>query len=149
MSLHEKELREMVEQYLEGTSLFLTGIQIKPGDTIVITIDSDTSVSVNDCEQLHRFLLRQLGNVALNYDITVSSHGLNNPLVVHRQFQKYTGKQLSIQTHTGEKFKGKLMKADEQHIIIEVFSSDKKNTSTKVLTLPYSEISRALPLIEF
>jgi Uncharacterised BCR, YhbC family COG0779. len=51
----EKELiKDITEKYLEGTTMFLVDVVVKPGNAIVVEVDSDEGVSIDDCIALSR-----------------------------------------------------------------------------------------------
>ena len=52
----EKELiKDITEKYLEGTTMFLVDVVVKPGNAIVVEVDSDEGVSIDDCIALSRY----------------------------------------------------------------------------------------------
>lgn len=44
-----ERIREIAEQALSGTDRFVVGIRQLPSDEIEVTIDSDTTVGIDDC----------------------------------------------------------------------------------------------------
>lgn len=148
--IDKDKIKQLIERYLEGTSLFLTGLKVKPDNSIHVTIDSDFATSIQDCEKLNRYLEKQLSRSLENFELTVSSHGLTNPLILPRQYRKYINKNLIIQTRNGEKIKGKLLMVDDQKITIEIIEkSDTKDKHITELEISFKDISKSLPVIEF
>ena len=49
-----ERIREIAEQALSGTDRFVVGIRQLPSDEIEVTIDSDTTVGIDDCIALSR-----------------------------------------------------------------------------------------------
>lgn len=47
-----ERIREIIDEKLAGTDLFLVGIRQSPSNEIEITIDSDTSVGIDRCAEL-------------------------------------------------------------------------------------------------
>ena len=49
----EKELiKDITEKYLEGTTMFLVDVVVKPGNAIVVEVDSDEGVSIDESKDL-------------------------------------------------------------------------------------------------
>lgn len=148
--IDKEKIKQLIEKYLEGTSLFLTGLIVKPGNFIHVTIDSDFAISIQECEKLSRHLEKQLDRNVEDFELTISSHGLTNPLILPRQYRKYINKKLIVHTHKGEKFKGKLLMVDEQKIILEKIEKlDTKNKHFIEIEINFKDISKSLPEIEF
>ena len=53
-------LKAFVEKQLEGTDLFLVGIDISPDNDITVEIDSDTSVDIDRCVGLTKEIEKSL-----------------------------------------------------------------------------------------
>ena len=47
---------QLVEAYLQASNPYLVDVTIKPGNYIVVEIDSDDSVSIDDCVALSQYI---------------------------------------------------------------------------------------------
>ena len=54
------------------------------------------------------------------YTLEVSSPGLDFPLSLNRQYKKNIGRELSIDTHTGDSIEGELLEINDSGISIKV-----------------------------
>lgn len=80
-----KEIAVVAEQALEGTDMFLVDCTITPDNTIDLTIDSDTSVSIDACAMLNRAIGERFDRDEEDYSLTVASAGIGEPLKLVRQ----------------------------------------------------------------
>ena len=92
----------MVEEKTAGTRLFLAGISVQPGNRIFVYIDGDSAVTIGDCQELSRYIESRLDRSMEDYDLTVSSAGIDTPLQIPRQYPKNVGEILDIVTREGQ-----------------------------------------------
>ncbi len=143
-------IRIMVEEKLLGSKLFLTGMVVKPGNRIMVFVDGDEAVTIDDCQQLSRYLESQLDREIEDYELTVSSAGADRPLIMARQYPKHIGRNLNIVTHAGEQVAGKLADTDNERIYLEQeFEISKKETGKRIVVLDLNEIRSATVEVRF
>ena len=81
-----ERIREIAEQALSGTDRFVVGIRQLPSDEIEVTIDSDTTVGIDDCIALSRAVTGAFDRDAEDFALTVVSAGIGQPPGCARQF---------------------------------------------------------------
>lgn len=86
-----ERIREIIDEKLAGTDLFLVGIRQSPSNEIEITIDSDTSVGIDRCAELSRAVEEAFDRDAEDFELTVMSAGIGQPLTMLRQYRKLIG----------------------------------------------------------
>lgn len=140
----------MVEELLAGTDKFLVDILIQPTNRIFIYFDSDTIITIHDCQEISRTIECNLNRDSEDYDLTVSSSGLDRPLKMLRQYRKNIGKELDVVTTDGKNITGNLVKVDENFLELEhpVKKPKKENKRDNTL-LPLSEIKTAKVIVKF
>lgn len=131
-------LHETVEQAVSGLGFELVELERSAGGLLRVTIDfpwlagteaiEPRSIGVDDCEAVSRQLQYALEVDDVDYQrLEVSSPGLDRPLRVRRDFERFEGEQVAIvlkepiaaddgspdAAHVGRKrFSGRLQKAD-------------------------------------
>jgi ribosome maturation factor RimP len=115
----EKQVVKVVEEILGGTDKFLVEVLIQPVNKITVFFDGDNGVSVSDCQKLSRFIEERLDRDYTDYQLTVSSAGMDRPIKLLRQYKKRIGRELEVISLTGERITGTLVRADEQSIELE------------------------------
>jgi ribosome maturation factor RimP len=125
--INAANIRELAEAKIaEGTN-FIVDIIVKPGNNIFILIDNDNGVSIKDCVEMSRHVESGLDREVEDFELHVSSPGLDKPFKTLRQYQKYIGKQVAVTDKENKKLSGKLLMADEGGISIEVKSKEAAN----------------------
>ena len=93
---------------------------------VVIYIDSPDGIAVEDCEKVSRevaALLDVEDPISGNYNLEVSSPGLDRPLFTLEQFEQFKGQEAKITLfapHDGRRrFRGEILGVREGFILIE------------------------------
>lgn len=136
----------IVERFLENTSMYLVDVIVKPGNIIVVEIDEDKGVHLDNCIRLSKFIESQLDRNVEDFELEVGSTGISQPFKITRQYQKNTGNDVEVLTKDGRKLYGILKNADESGFTLSVEKQVKpegakrKITVTEDLPFFYNEI---------
>lgn len=150
-----KEIIEgIIAEWVEGKGFFLVELDLLPGDRIMVFIDGEAGVTIDDCVSLSRFLEHRLDREMQDFELNVSSAGMDRPLRHPRQFVKALGKQVEIRLKDGKKQTGILKEASETHYIIEPSQSkqNKKKTPQETvnpLTIAIADVREVRRLVTF
>ena len=97
------------------------------GGLVRLFIDKPEGVGLADCERVSEAvsaLLDVEDPVPGNYDLEVSSPGLDRKLTKVEHFQRFTGETVRVRTRFPiegrRRFRGRLVSADEDRILVEV-----------------------------
>ncbi|MEI7981136.1 MAG: ribosome assembly cofactor RimP [Bacteroidota bacterium] len=146
----EKQVIKLVDDFLEGDAFFLVEATVKPVNKISVFIDGDNGVTIEACRKVSHYLETSLDRDKEDFELTVSSSGIDRPLKLPRQFKKNFGKSLEITTDTEKFITGKVIGISETGIEIELLSKKNKKQEEKiVLSLPFETIRSAKEVITF
>ena len=146
--IKKEAVEGIVEKLLEGTDKFIVDIQVQLSNKVFVYIDGDQNVTIGDCQELSRSVERFLDRDHEDYDLTVSSSGIDRPLKLVRQYRKNIGKELEVVTHSGENKRGILVGVNENEIEIE-HGIKKKEEKRENAHIPYPEIKTAKVIVKF
>ena len=79
---------------------------VTPANKINVYVDSMKGVSLQDCASLSRVIENNINSNNDDYELVVSSPGLDKPLKLHLQYEKNLGRVLDIITKDGNKTTG-------------------------------------------
>lgn len=150
-----QRIRDLVDAKLAEGSNFLVELSVKPGNKINILIDNPKGISIQDCVDMSRHVEFSLDREQEDFELQVSSPGLDQPFKVLAQYQKYLGKQVEVTTKENKKLAGKLLAADESGIELEVKSKEKvegkksKQTLIQNHQLSFNQIKETKVVISF
>jgi ribosome maturation factor RimP len=138
-----------LQDELAHRGLFLVEALVKPANRIVVYIDSLKGVTLEECMQVSRFLEKKLDRDAGDFELEVSSPGLDRPLKLPAQYEKNMGRMLDVVKYDGMKITGKLagfskdMIRLEEEIIVKDRQTGKKNKTIRVTEVTHDEIKSA------
>ena len=153
--IEEGMIRQLVEEKLASSNSFLVDVEVKPGNIIVVEIDSTEAVSIDDCVELSRYIEAHLDRDKEDFELEVGSAGITSPFKVLQQYQKNIGNEVEVFLKEGKKLTGILKDANEHNMTITVTKQVKpEGAKRKVsieedLTYTYDEIKYTKYLIRF
>ena len=153
MGLDKDRFIEVIEKQLTDSLLFLVDIEVSAKGVVNVFIDGDEGVNLKDCIVLTKHIESEIDRDIEDYELTVSSAGLNNPLKLPRQYKKNVGRKLSIITTEDEQIEAELKNADEEGIEVYYKTREKINNKKKVvehnISYKYNQIKEAKIVISF
>ena len=146
---------QLVEEHLQASNSYLVDVAIKPGNYIVVEIDSDDSVSIDDCVALSQYIETHLDRDVEDYELEVGSAGITSPFKVLRQYQKNIGNEVEMLLKSGSKKVGVLTAVDLSGATISVEKKVKPEGAKRPVMVteeekyPFEEIKYTKYLIRF
>lgn len=145
----EKQILELIETHFVGTDLFAVEVKVKPGNRIFVFIDSDTNVTIAQCVGLSRFIEKHFDREIEDFELNVSSSGLDQPYKLVRQYIKNIGREVAVVMKDKRRIEGRLLEADAEGInVLETVKVKKLVTETNHRLL-YQEIAETKEIIKF
>jgi ribosome maturation factor RimP len=144
------EIRKLTEEFLDGTDKFIVEVKVHPGNKIFLFIDGDNGVNIADCQKLSRYIESKLNRDNEDFELNVSSSGLDRPFGMFRQYRNNIGKEVEIILVDGEKISGIIENTDEATgEIFLVLPVQKKNNPAENKTVNVDSIKSARVKIKF
>lgn len=148
-------IRDFIESQLEGSNYFLVDVQVKKDNTIEVEIDSDSPVSIEECERLTRAIEAKFDRDKEDYTLEVGSAGITSPFKVIRQYQKYIGQEVEVVAKDGKKYSGMLKAVNDDDFTIVCKEKVKKPESKRPVVeevshiFPYKEVKQTKYILKF
>lgn len=118
--IENKFIQDIINGYLQETDMFLVDVAIRPGNIIIVEVDSDEGVSIEDCIALSRHIESHLDRDTEDFELEVGSAGITSPFKLPRQYKKNIGNEVEVLTKTGQKLSGTLKSCNEQGFSITI-----------------------------
>lgn len=119
---------------------------------ITVVVDGDNGVTIDDCGEISRELSARLDAMNFGtgrYVLEVTTPGLDQPLKLKRQYAKNIGRMLKVHCKDKSIVSAKLVKADNQGIVLSQEVKEGKNRLEKEIQVPFEEIEKAFVQISF
>jgi len=143
-----EQIEKLVAEKLENKDVFLVDIRIRHGNRISVFLDSDTGVNIKTCAELSRYIEFNLDRESEDFELEVSSAGLDQPLKLLRQYVKNIGRELKVTTLDDKSFVAELKGVEGDSVILLIPENKKLKTPAKELKLPLGEIREAKIVIK-
>lgn len=154
--VNQQEIESFVVSEFEGTEHFLVELDFVPGSKLSIYADSFEFFTIDDCMDLSRALKKKFGEELDEYDIMVSSAGMDRPFKTMKQYHKNLGKEVKVVLLDGKSVIGNLNKVQENVIFVEEMPKPakkgmkiSKSAVSKMHELPYEQIKETKRIINF
>ncbi|MBT8086498.1 MAG: ribosome maturation factor RimP [Gammaproteobacteria bacterium] len=125
-----EELATLLEPTVERLGYELADLEVRVGGksgVVRLFIDKPEGVGLEDCEKVSRAvsaLLDVEDPLPGNYDLEVSSPGLDRTLTKIEHFQRFMGQTVKVKLRVPKegrrRFRGALLSVDDENIVVEV-----------------------------
>ncbi len=150
----EELINERIAELDNG--LFVVDLSISSANVISIELDKHVGgVSVEDCMSVSRNVEHNLDREEQDFELHVSSAGLDRPLRVLPQFVKNIGRTVKVVKLDGVKIEGVLVDVNDQRIVLEnsrkekIEGKKKKEVIVEQQELPFNNIKETKIVISF
>lgn len=157
--IDKKEIERLALERIDelDKGLFIVAISVSGNNVIQVEIDSEEgSVSIEDCVSVSRNIEHNLDREKQDFELQVSSAGLDKPFRVVKQYIKNIGNEVKIILNENNKsIEGVLKNATEKGVVLEVTSKEKvegkkkKETVVRDYEFTYDEIKETQIIISF
>lgn len=132
----EKSLIENItNKYIEGTDKFLVDVSIRPGNIIIVEIDSQNGVNIDDCITLSKNIESHLNRDEEDFELEVGSSGITSPFKIPRQYEKNIGNEVEVLSKSGQKLSGILKSCNDSGFVITVTKMIKPEGAKKKIAV--------------
>ena len=104
--IEKGHIENVVNEFIKGTNIFLVAVRTSSANKITVLADTMKGITIDECADLHRHIEKSLDRNAEDFELQVSSPGLDMPFGVIEQYQKNEGKKVEVVNNDGEKFTG-------------------------------------------
>lgn len=156
--ISKKRVEELINERIAelDNGLFIVDLTISATNVIHVELDKHTGgVSVNDCMAVSRNVEHNLDREEQDFELNVSSAGLDRPFRVQAQYQKNIGRDVKVVLQDGKKLEGKLVAADAEGMTIEqvrkekIEGKKKKETIVEQHHLAFDNVKETKIIISF
>tara|TARA_B100001564_G_scaffold183383_1_gene154099 strand:+ start:1480 stop:1953 length:474 start_codon:yes stop_codon:yes gene_type:complete len=130
----KKEIVRLAEERINelDNGNYLVDVTISPKNSITVKMDNlNGGVSVKDCVSVSRNIEHNLDREQEDFELQVSSPGLDQPFMVMQQYVKNIGNQVSVTTQKNETLTGELIEANKKEISLRELKVEKNKTTKK------------------
>jgi ribosome maturation factor RimP len=144
------KIENLVKEFIGDSGLFLVAVKVSSAGKITILADKDEGITIDECVSISRLVEKYLNRDEEDYELMVSSPGLDMPFMVIEQYHKSEGKKVEITSTEGEKFSGLLKNVTNGGFEIETEVKVKGKTKEKKdLSFNYDQVKLTREVVSF
>jgi ribosome maturation factor RimP len=156
--IDRKEIERLVEERIQELDNGLYVVEMTISSTNVIRIEIDKingGVTVSDCVSVSRNVEHNLDREKADFELHVSSAGLDKPFRHINQYIKNVGRTINVKTKDGRTIEGEIVKVADEKIILsteemQLLEGKKKKEKVEVIyEIMLTEIKEANIVISF
>ena len=156
--IDRKEIERLVEERIQELDNGLYVVEMTISSTNVIRIEIDKingGVTVADCVSVSRNVEHNLDREKADFELHVSSAGLDKPFRHINQYIKNVGRTINVKTKDGRTIEGEIVKVADEKIILsaeemQLLEGKKKKEKVEVIyEIMLTEIKEANIVISF
>jgi ribosome maturation factor RimP len=149
-----QQITELVEKIIaDSEDVFLVSVRIKPVNNFKIFVDADNGINIDRCVKINRAMYKIIEEEAWypdgNFSLEVSSPGVDEPLLLPRQYKKNIGRTVAVTLLDETKLEGKMIEANDSGILIEYTEGKNKKAVLISKVLAFEEIKQVIVQISF
>ncbi len=134
LMIDKKRVLELIDERINelNNGLFVVELTISPTNVIHVELDKmGGNVAISDCVSVSRNVEHNLDREREDFEIQVSSAGLDKPFRVGQQYQKNIGKQVKVVLTNGKKHEGILQEVGSDKIVLQTSRMEKPEGKKK------------------
>lgn len=145
----KEHIRKLAQEHITGTGVFLVDVRLSSTGRITVLIDRPEGVTIDDCAMLSRHISNDLGEAGGDFELNVSSPGLDMPLLVPEQFRKNEGRMVEVITLEGDRLKGVMMNVTHGGFDLKIETRVKKEVTETVRSFNFEDVKSVKIIISF
>jgi ribosome maturation factor RimP len=99
-------IEKFVNEFINGSDIFLVAVKVSSANRIIVLADTMKDITIDQCAAIHRHLEKNLDREIEDFELQVSSPGLDVPFAVIDQYRKNEGKKVEVTDNDGTKYSG-------------------------------------------
>ncbi len=111
--IEKQNIQALVEEFIKGTGLFIVAVKVSSANRITVLADKNEGVTIEECAAIHRHIEMNLDRETEDFELQVSSPGLDLPFGVIEQYFKNVGRKVEVIENEGTKLTGILKNVTE------------------------------------
>jgi ribosome maturation factor RimP len=102
--IEKQKIEELFEEHAKGSGLFLVSVKVSNSNRIIILADKNDGITIDECAAIHRYIENGLDRVKEDFELQVSSPGLDVPFTVIEQYYKNENRKVEVVDNDGSKY---------------------------------------------
>jgi ribosome maturation factor RimP len=139
--IEKNKIEKLVNEFIKGTGVFLVAVKVSSTNRITVLVDTMKGITIDECVAIHRHLEKNLDRNTEDFEMQVSSPGLDMPFGVIEQYYKNEDNKVEVTDIDGTRFTGSLKNVTSGGFELETgtkelsFNFDQVKSTKAILTI--------------
>jgi len=139
--IEKQNIESLVKEAIKRTTLFIVAVKVSSSNRITVLADKNEGITIEECASIHRYIENGLDRDVEDFELQVSSPGLDAPFVVFEQYMKNEGRKVEVTDVEGSRYTGNLKNVTRGGFELEAklkvlsFNFDQIKTTRVILTI--------------
>ena len=156
--ISKSKVTELIDERIAelDNCLFVVSLSISSRNSILVELDKhEGGVSVKDCISVSRNIEHNLDREEEDFELSVTSAGLDKGLRVFPQYKKNIGREVDVKLVDGGEINGKMIDATPEQIVVQTTRKEKiegkkkKEVIVEDHVLPMNKVKETKIVISF
>jgi ribosome maturation factor RimP len=156
--ISKSKVTELIDERIAelDNGLFVVSLSISSRNSILVELDKhEGGVSVKDCISVSRNIEHNLDREEEDFELSVTSAGLDKGLRVFPQYKKNIGREVDVKLVDGGEINGKMIDATPEQIVVQTTRKEKiegkkkKEVIVEDHLLPMNKVKETKIVISF
>ena len=154
--MNVSEIKDAISNEIVARGCYLVDVTVSKDNEIEVIIESEEGrIELDDCVAISRYFETCFDREKEDYELTVTSAGLDLPFKVLKQYLKAVGSKVEVQLKGGKKLIATLTAADEESITLSYTAKDAVEGKKKKELVEHNDrftmdqVNSVRPYIEF
>ena len=116
----KKTVRELAEEFISDEDIFLVDLRVSTSNKITVLVNTLKGITIKECVAVSRHIEHNLDREREDFELQVSSPGLDMPFMVPEQYLMNLGKKVEVSDPEGKKYIGILKNVSGNGFELEV-----------------------------
>jgi ribosome maturation factor RimP len=144
------KIEDLVKEFIGGTGIFLVAVKVSSSGKITILADRKEGITIAECVSISRLIEKTFNREEEDYELQVSSPGLDMPFLVREQYLKNEGRKVEVTDNEGNRYSGILKNVTDGGFEIGTEVKIKgKGKEIKDLSFNYDQVKSTREFISF
>ena len=154
--MNVSEIKDAISNEIVARGCYLVDVTVSKDNEIEVIIESEEGrIELDDCVAISRYFETCFDREKEDYELTVTSAGLDLPFKVLKQYLKAIGSKVEVQLKGGKKLIATLTAADEESITLSYTAKEAVDGKKKKELVEHNDrftmdqVNSVRPYIEF
>ena len=147
--INKEIIKTLVNDFIAERDIFLVDTKVSTTNRITVLVNKPEGITIDECVMISKHIEANLDREKEDYELKVSSPGLDMPFKVRQQYEMSIGRPIEVVDIEGKKTRGILKNVQGEGFEIESEKNFGKRKEPVEISFNFDEIKTVKEVIRF